>query len=878
MKTLPFLVAFVVLTTVASAQDRFAGVRAVVLDNGLTVVVQEVHEAPLAHIELTYRVGFLDAPDGRTELPHFVEHLLFKGTPRYPQDEFALLVTENGGFVNAFTSETRTTYVEEVPAAQVREILEAEASRMAEVVFEPRSVETEKQVVLSELRKNVGSPTNGFHREIQASLGLKGRELYDLEGRMAGLEAVSLDEVRAFYRRWYRPDNAVLVVAGDVKADEVLAWARSAFGPVVRPAVSLVRPVPAAPPIREDLFVKGRGVVREGFGYRYFNFRPYDPQSRDYVILFFLTATGLIPELDFEASPGGGYLVQKFGTLAPAPLAVLDWSSVESRFEPARAEALARRALGWDDLGSLASTLTSAAVDKADPRYEDWLSAQFATLSFAEVRTFVEHFLGDGPTLVAEFTRESVDEKTGTFDAGSARDSFTPVRDLGFFNDPAGTRAEAYRAKAEASYQTLLPRFQGVFAGVKSYQLSNGLRVVVRQSSLSSKTWVNLLVPAGALREKVPFTAAWAARLTLGGGPQVRTVRALAKKGVTFGNPAAGDDWATVTAQGPGAELGAILGALGQSLKDRTFDPQVLEAFKETSILRALSPTKDRNAQLAQTLKALVRESGAPYYDPEDSSAADRAALTVADLEAFLRANYRPEGSVLVVTSSRAPDEVRDLAQTALGAWTPSPVPADPSRAVVPLGKPDGERQRYATVAGTKENLVVFAQGISPGGYPQDRETQLDLGSAILGDPFTGRMFRELRAAQGLTYAASVGDRSDARRAVQLSGYLLASSAQLDRAVAGWKEEVDRLGREGATGLEFFHAKNKLINQWAFRYRNTEAIHNQLVGLVAQQRTPDQALEPFVSLGQARPEALAEVWRTDVDPGRMLIAVVGPGR
>lgn len=859
-----------------SAQNQFADVKTKVLANGLQVVVKEVHEAPLAQIQLSYRVGFRDSPAGLVEMPHFVEHMLFKGTPRFPRDEFSRLVSENGGYVNAFTSWERTTYVEEIPAFQVRQILEIEADRMTQVAFAAEDVEAEKKVVQSEIRGYAGNQTNAFELDVARKLGTPFAAALDLDPRTKAIDTITPESARGFYQKFYRPDNAVLVVAGDVDAKEVFAWAEAFFGKIAKPAKPLERAAVSYPVIKEDGLVQGSGIAREPYGRRYFNFLPYTPKSRDFVILFFIANTGLVPEIAWETYPEGGYLIQRFNNLAPKPLEVIDWKILESRFPAEKAKLLERNKLGFEELGTITNLLTSNTLNTGDPAYEDWLNAQYAQLQFSEIKAFVEKYFGPGPNLVAEFKISSADAQADGRSLSSLSDNFTSMRDTSFLDDPQSPRAEEYKTKAGQTYSNLSPRLKNLFQGVRDVTLDNGLRVVVRQGVLSQKTWVNLLIPAGTLREKVPFQAQRTSYLVLAGGPQIQLRRDLEKKGVSFSGNLIDNYFAGASASGPGTLLADILAMYAKTLGERKFNAKVLEAELEQNLNQFKKPTKDHNYFINETVKALFREAGGATYDPDQATAEERAKLVLQDIQNFYQTNYRPDGSILVITSPDKPEAVLELVKKSLGTWAKPAVAPDPAREPVLPGKIDKERIKTAKVDKAQENIVIFNQIVAQKDYPYDREVQLDLGSKILSDFPTGRMFRELRVKKGLTYGVSINDYSEPGRSVTLHGFLMASPQNLDAAVTGWKQIVKDFQKDGPTLAEFYFAQNKMLNLQAFRFRNTEAIHQSLVRAVFRNDPLNINLVLFDQIAASQPESLVKVWKEDVDMDKLMISITGP--
>jgi zinc protease len=226
------------------------GLQSFTLANGLTVVVIEDHRAPVLIHMVWYRVGSADDPTGQSGLAHFLEHLMFNATDELEEGAFSRIVAENGGSDNAFTSADHTAFFQRVAADRLEMVMSMEADRMVDLVPTETGVLSERDVVLQERRLVVeADPGAGFDEEILAALYLGqpyGRPVIGWEHEIAGL-----DRARAmdFYRAHYAPDNAVLIAAGDVDADEVRRLAEKHFGPI--PAASAApRQRPQEPPHR----------------------------------------------------------------------------------------------------------------------------------------------------------------------------------------------------------------------------------------------------------------------------------------------------------------------------------------------------------------------------------------------------------------------------------------------------------------------------------------------------------------------------------------------------------------------------------------------------------------------------------------------------
>ncbi len=228
----------------AVAQKAGARIREQRLDNGLRVLLVERHGDPVVASILWYRVGSRDEREHEAGVSHFLEHMMFKGSRSYAKGEVDLVTTLLGGSNNAFTTPDHTAYWFELASDRWDKALDIEADRMRGLLLDPAEFEAEKAVVLEELAMGLDDPWRGLAEEVQGLIF--GRHPYrrPIIGYADTLAALTVDEMRAYYRRFYHPANAVLVVAGDIEPNTALEAIGARFGalPGAESAVEPERP------------------------------------------------------------------------------------------------------------------------------------------------------------------------------------------------------------------------------------------------------------------------------------------------------------------------------------------------------------------------------------------------------------------------------------------------------------------------------------------------------------------------------------------------------------------------------------------------------------------------------------------------------------
>ena len=206
--------------------------RAAVLDNGLKVLIQEAHTAPLVSVWCWYGVGSKDEPPGLTGASHWVEHMNFKGTAGIPADEFTEIIDRFGGFWNGYTWIDQTTYVATATTDALDQMLFMEAERMDRCLYDAEACESERTVIISELQGGENDPDQLLDIEVTATAFKAHSYRHPTIGWIGDLRAMNRDELYGHYRRHYTPANATLVIVGDVDIDDALRQAERRFGAI----------------------------------------------------------------------------------------------------------------------------------------------------------------------------------------------------------------------------------------------------------------------------------------------------------------------------------------------------------------------------------------------------------------------------------------------------------------------------------------------------------------------------------------------------------------------------------------------------------------------------------------------------------------------
>jgi zinc protease len=221
--------------TAGAPGDPLAGVQEHILSNGLKVLLWESPKAPVVTVQVWYRVGSRNEVMGRAGLSHMLEHMMFKGTERHPKGTFSRTIRKNGGNDNAFTSQDYTAYFENLASDRVELALELEADRMHGLVLDAKEFQLEREVVKEERRlRTEDDPQSYLVEQLFAQVFMVHPYHWPIIGWFSDLNAMTLEDLKNYYDTYYSPNNATLIVVGDIKAEALLPTIRRLFEPIPR--------------------------------------------------------------------------------------------------------------------------------------------------------------------------------------------------------------------------------------------------------------------------------------------------------------------------------------------------------------------------------------------------------------------------------------------------------------------------------------------------------------------------------------------------------------------------------------------------------------------------------------------------------------------
>jgi zinc protease len=872
------------------------------LPNGLRVYAIRDTGTSNVSIQVWYDVGGKDDPKNRTGFAHMFEHLMFKATRNLVPEQLDRLTEDVGGSNNASTNADYTNYFETVPANHLERLLFAEADRMASLVVDPAVFASERDVVKEELRSRVLAQPYGkllyqYFPAISYGVHPYARSVI---GSIEDLDAATIDDIRAFHATYYRPDNAVLVVAGNFDPAQLDTWVDQYFANIKKPARAIPRvtvrepernvathqtvyeqntPLPAvllSYPLPADndpdmpALTVLDGILSGGQSSRLYRSLVYRDQLAAEADTMLDTRQSTGSYAMFAILAGGKSAADGEAALRREVAALRDTLVTAAELSEAKNEILTGVLRSRETAEGKAFQLANAIIIDGDPRAADKQLAAIATVTAADVQRVARKYLGDNRSAALIYL--PIESKP----AGATGDTIAiaaTVQDVPLVV-PAGV--EIVTPAPEG--QRILPPAPGtpVAAAIPTpleSKLANGMRLIVVEKPGLPLVTAALVVAGGGARD--PHGRAGVNSLTaelLTKGTATRSATEIAQQVESLGGSiGSGADWdgSSVSVSVMSSEIAPALTILADVARNPAFAQAEIDRARTQAIDGITVALKDP-AAIASLAAGRVVFGDAPYGHVQSGTPASLKAITRADVTAAYSA-WRPDQAALVLVGDITQANATALATKLFGDWKGGELTVSTGPATV-LPKP---RVVVIDMPGAGQAGVVVARpGIARGDagyYPAQ------VANATLGVGFSSRLNQEIRIKRGLAYGARSG--IDARR----TGGLVTASTQTKNPTAPQVvslivAEMKRLGTEAAPAAELDSRKAVLIGGFG---RNTETgagIANVL-GDYALKSVPLSELQRFVpSVQGVSPAAVQAAAAKVLDPASASIIVVGDSK
>ena len=870
-----------------------------VLANGLTVLVHEDRKAPVVGVAMWYNVGSKDEPRGKTGFAHLFEHLMFNGSENLPEDFFKYLEQIGATDSNGTTDFDRTNYFQTSPRGALERVLFMESDRMGHLLgaVSQGVLDNQRGVVQNEKRQGDNQPGGLVFYEILKALFPEGHPYrHSVIGSMADLDAASMDDVRNWFIDKYGPNNAVLVLAGDINAAEARPLVEKYFGkikrgPVNNPAKAAI-PTLSAP---KSMVMKDRVAATQVS--RYWPMpglldRQLVALDVGGSVLGGLASSRLekilVRNEKIATSVSAGlYPAQRVGiffvnaTIKPG----VDPALVERRIDQILAEYIAngptaeevrrastsevaQRIRGLESVGGFggkAVTLAQGQTFAGDSNFYARTLANYATVTPTEIRTAMKQWLSRPAfSLTLEpGERAAYDEaKSVAAVAGAAK--------------PDPKRTAAPRGPVRP-IPPLSPLAALDFPDISHARLSNGMEVEYARRTAVPITQVAVSFNAGDSADPADRRGLQMMTLAmLDEGTSTMSAQALAEAKERLGaeiSASGSTDRSTVYLSAMSPNLGASLGLMGAIVKDSAFSPAEIERVRTQQLTSVAQLKKDPNGMAQRTLPTLLYGAGHPYAVVRGGDESVLKSLSREDLVAFRSRWLRPDNGKIYVVSDRPLAEITPLLEAEFGRWTaPASARGVKSFGAIPA-RPTTSRIVLIDRPQSPQSIILGGQ-ITPVD-PKGPTEALGAANDVLGGSFLSRINMDLRETKGWSYGAG-GGTSLNERAVP---YIVSAPVQADRtgeSIAALNEQfAGFFGAKGVNDEELGRTIANRVNALPGRFETSEAVLGAMMANDLFGR-PDNYHETLAAKYRAFGTTdLDQAMRSAVDPRGFVWVVVG---
>ncbi len=790
-------------------------IRVETLENGLSVILREVRVAPVAEVQVWARVGSADETADEAGLAHFHEHMLFKGTERRGVGEIAGTVEGSGGRINAFTSYDATCYHATLPSDVFGLGLDVLADAAQYSSFEPAEVAREIDVVLEEIQRAEDDPQHVLSDALFATVFRTHAYRAPVLGTRASVASFTQQKLLAFYRRWYAPDNLVLVATGDFDGDAFLASAAEAFA-AARPAAPR-RARASEPPQREPRVVlAARPFERASFELAWPAVALTHADAPLLDLLAFVLGEGessrlvrrvkedlgLVDRIDASCytplDPGlfavgfdleGDQAAEAIATVAREVERLRHERVAEDEIEKARRNFLASRAWERESVSGMARKLGSGFVLAGDPLFEESYLDRVRHATRDELLRVAHQWLApERLSLVGVIPQNAAPELS----ANRLLDAAV-----------SGARA------AERSF--LAPARRGVAHGIHEYALESGAQLYVLPRREIPVVAARAVFLGGQLAETEEtaglssfLTSMWLRGTRSRSASDFATrIESLAADIDSF----CGRNSVGLTFDCTSDQLAPVVDLFAEALLEPGFAEEEIERERRDT-LAALARREDQIGARTFELFAQAHYQQHPYRLPIAGTPETVKRFELAQLLAHQERLIGARNLVVAVVGDVDPDEVASLLSPRIAALAPGA----PFEANLPAQEPAPRelRSAFESKDRAQAHLVLGFRGLTLA--DPDREALEVLSQLLAGQ--SGRLFLELRDRRGLAYSVSAAN-VEGLAPGYLALYIATSPQKYDEALAGMRDELRRMTQDAPPEGELARARRCLIGNHA---------------------------------------------------------------
>jgi zinc protease len=869
------------------------------LANGLRVYALPDKNTASVSVAVWYDVGSKNDPAGRSGFAHLFEHLMFKSTTNMPSETFDRLTEDVGGFNNASTWDDFTNYYETVPANHLERVLWGEAERMGSLVVDEDNFQSERKVVQEEFRQSILSRPYGKLLGLYAAQANFDVHPYGRPGigSIADLDVATVTDVKAFHAAYYRPDNAILVVAGNFDQKQLDAWVDLYFGPIATPKreiprVKAVEPARSAP---KSLTVYEPNVPLPAV---MISWPAPGAASQDIAAWMVLDAIlqrgqssrlyqSLVYEQQLAAQVGSQFEVRQdpgvYGVLAilsegksaddglkslQAEIAKLrDQPVTAAELDEARNELIAEALQGRETSDGRAFELARSVVLFKDPAASDKILAQLQTVTAADVQRVARTQFDDTRAVTIRYLPEVAGSKSDVI--ADSKTIQTAAITIPAAEIPSySLAAEALRKQAPAPGAAIAAQVPAA----SERTLSNGLRVIVANRPGLPLIAADLRFNAGAALD--PADRAGLATMTAdlaSRGTATRSATDIARQTESLGasiSSSATADSSSVSVLTRSDKASEVLAILADVARNPAFKKEELDRAQQETLDGLTVSLRQPSSVARYAMTRRLFGAGAYGKTPSPKSI---AAITRDDAAAFHGSWWRPDNAILVITGDVSTADGFKLANAALGDWA-KPAAAMPTETSEAALQTTSNLPLVINIPKIGQAAVLMGR-VGPARTAADYIPTM-VANDVLGGGYSARLNTEIRIKRGLSYGARSG-----LAARKFAAPIVASAQTRNDAVPKVVElmraELLRLGSTPISESELSSRKAVLIGDFGRSVETTGGLAGEISAL-AQFGLPLAQLQRFATdVAAVTPDVATAAAKTHFDPTNALIVVVG---
>jgi len=874
-----------------------------VLDNGLTVVLHKDDSDPLVHVDVTYHVGSGREELGKSGFAHFFEHMMFQGSENVADEQHFKLVTEAGGTMNGTTNTDRTNYFQTVPANQLEKMLWLESDRMGYLLdaVTQEKFEVQRETVKNERGQRVDNrPYGRLNERVSEALYPAGHPYsWPVIGYMEDLNRVNVNDLKAFFLRWYGPNNATITIGGDINEAETLALVKKYFGSIPR-GPEVEKPEKPKVTLDADRYISMEDNVH--LPLIYMSYPTVSVRHEDEAPLDVLSSilgggkTSLLyknlvkNQIAVQASVSHpcAELACTFNMLAlPHPASGKSLADIETIIRDTLVE-FEERGVQDDDLTKVKADMESGFVFglqsvsgkvsqlaanqtfTGNPNYIEQDIARYANVTKEDVmRVFKQYIKGKNAVIMSVVPN-------GKLDMIAAKDNFKPApRKIAETSNTSADSLAIRKAKDDFDRSQIPTAGANKAVDVPSMwqkTASNGIKILGAQSIETPTTSLLLKIPAGNYytgKDKAG-TVTMLARM-LNESTTDRSAEEMSNELQKLGSSVSiysGNQYLNVHVSSLTKNIDATLALVKEKLTKPAFKEDEFARVKSNAIQGVINSKKDAGYLASRAYRQLLHADNIAAK-PSGGTEATIKSIELTDVKAFFDKQVKPFDSQLIVVSDMSEKKVSKTLSV-LDSWKGQgekltldlPVP-DTKMGVIYLVNKDKAAQSAIRIG--KRSITQDITGEYYKSY---------LMNFPLGGAFNSRINLNLREDKGYTYGAR-----SYFNANKLAGFYTASAEvradATDKSIVEFVNEIKSYANKGITDAELNFMRNAINQKDALKYETPRAKLGFLAQILEHDLSPEFVKERTEIVANISADEINALAKKHLDIENMLMVVVG---